>query len=415
MRYTEVLSKIAVGSAEQAAVIQSPEFKTVFNKFLKGDGKSYMDNVSPGEIMRTALGATAGGGIGWLLSRLLHKKPKSWRTALYILGSAAAGGYGTHWYLNNPDASGSTIAQRLRREYALTDPAVQKRIKDIQQNKPTVPAVPTGGVNDKDVPGSDAVANAIGKGSDVVFGKDNPITPVAAEFSRDPIKVGEVLPQSVEEWTRLGATTGTGLTAGILYNLFDNYIHKNSLTAKIEDMNHWDNLYRSGSLPQPSKRMTGPRSMTFEINGGTRRFIDVPATTTKFDRVVNIFNSPRNWLRQRRINKGVRLQATDITDRPFRSVGTMGIFRSNKVNGTKFVLDAGTNAPVGHRFTANPEAFAGFDPKSLRYRTLRGLRSVGGGVTGLMAGLLLNAADRAADTDKYIREQQLLLEKPITK
>ena len=418
MKYTEVLSKRAAGSDEQTAVTQSPEFQSAFNNFLKGDGKSYMDKVSPGEIMRTALGATAGGGVGWLLSRFLHKKPKAWRTALYVLGGAAAGGYGTHWYLNNPDASGSTIAQKLRREYALTDPAVQQRIQDmmdLNKNQPPVPVVPTGGANDKEVPGGKETASALGIYSDVLLGKDHPITQAANEFSRDPLKVGEVLPQNVEEWLRLTGTTGAGIFTGRLYNAGENLVHRGLLNAKINGMNRLDNLYRSGMLPQPiPKRITGltPKSHTGAF--GSTQMLLTP-TTSATDRIVNTFNAPRNWLRQRRINAALRLQSPDIADRPFSSVGSLGVFRSNTVNGHKFVIDNGPDAPAGKRFVANPEAFAGFDPKSVRYRTLRGLRSIGGGIPGILTGILWNASERAADHDAFMREQQLLLGKPITK
>jgi hypothetical protein len=418
MKYTEVLSKRAAGSEEQAAVTQSPEFQTAFNNFLKGDGKSYMDKVSPGEIMRTALGATAGGGIGWLLSRFLHKKPKAWRTALYVLGGAAAGGYGTHWYLNNPDASGSTIAQRLRREYALTDPAVQQRIQDtmdLNKKQPPVPPVPTGGVNDKEVPGGRDTVAFLGTGAEFFLGKDNPVTQAATDFARDPLKVGEVLPQNTEEWLRVGATTVPGIFAGKFYNAGENMVHKGLLNWKINSMNRLDNLYRSGLLPQPiPKRMTGPTNLTIETNGDTRRFIGVPTMTTS-DRVVNAVNAPLNWLRQRRINAASRLQRPDIADHPFLSVGPMGVFRSNTVNGHKFVVDNGPDSQPGKRFVANPDAFEGFDPKSMRYRTLGKLRAVGGGIPGFLTGLIWNAAERSADHDAFMREQQLLLGKPITK
>lgn len=420
MKYMEVLSKRAAGRDEQAAVTQSPEFQTAFNNFLKGDGKSYMDKVSPGEIMRTALGATAGGGIGWLLSRFLHKKPKAWRTALYVLGGAAAGGYGTHWYLNRPDAAGSTISQRLRREYALTDPAVQQRIQaimDLQKKQPPVPVVPTGGVNDRKVSGGKETASAIRTGSEFFLGEDHPITRAAEEFSRDPLTVGEVMPQNAEEWARLGLTTGTGIFAGRLYNAGDNMLHSSLLHAKINRMNRLDNLYRSDMLPRPiPKRIIDltPQLQTGAY-GGTRMLLTPTTTTPVRDHIVNVFNAPRNWLRQRRINQALRLQNPDIADRPFPSVGPMGIFRSNTVNGHKFVIDNGPDSAPGKRFTANQDAFAGFDPKSMRYRTLRTVRSIGGGIPGILTGILWNAAERSADHDAYTREQQLLLGQPITK
>lgn len=139
MKYSEVLTKRA---DEREDATKSPQFQTAFNDFLSGDGKTYLSRVSPGEIMRVALGAAGGGGLGWLMSRLLHKKPKALRTLLYTLGGATAGGFGTHWYINKPGEGGLSIAQKLRREYAMTDPKVQQWITNLVKAKEKTPSVP---------------------------------------------------------------------------------------------------------------------------------------------------------------------------------------------------------------------------------------------------------------------------------
>lgn len=140
MKYSEVLTKKAetqVTSEDIVAAKSSPEFQAAFDKaYSTGSLKGYASRISPGEIMRIALGATAGGGLGWLASRLLHKKPKAWRTALYTLGGAGIGGYGTHWYLNNvKDKDGLTGAQRSRRTDALNDSKVEAIARRVAEGK----------------------------------------------------------------------------------------------------------------------------------------------------------------------------------------------------------------------------------------------------------------------------------------
>lgn len=139
MKYSDVLTKRA---DEREDATNTPQFQTAFNDFLSGDGKDYLSRVSPGEIMRVALGAAGGGGLGWLMSRLLHKKPKALRTLLYTLGGATAGGFGTHWYINRPGEDGLSIAQKLRREYAMTDPKVQQWITNLVKAKEQTPSIP---------------------------------------------------------------------------------------------------------------------------------------------------------------------------------------------------------------------------------------------------------------------------------
>lgn len=140
MKYSEVLTKRAetqVTPEDIVAAKSSPEFQAAFDKaYSTGSLKDYASRVSPGEIMRIALGATAGGGLGWLASRLLHKKPKAWRTALYTLGGAGIGGFGTHWYLNNvKDSEGRTGAERSRRTDALNDSKVEDIARRIAEGK----------------------------------------------------------------------------------------------------------------------------------------------------------------------------------------------------------------------------------------------------------------------------------------
>lgn len=142
MKYCEVLTKradtqVTVTPEDIVAAKASPEFQAAFdNAYSTGSLKGYASRISPGEIMRIALGATAGGGLGWLASRLLHKKPKAWRTALYTLGGAGIGGFGTHWYLNNvKDKDGLTGAQRSRRTDALNDSKVEAIAKRVAEGK----------------------------------------------------------------------------------------------------------------------------------------------------------------------------------------------------------------------------------------------------------------------------------------
>lgn len=145
MKYSEVLTKRAatpVTPEDITAVKDSPEFNAALQQaFAKPEGalNEYASRVSPGEIMRIALGATAGGGLGWLASRLLHRKPKAWRTALYTLGGAGIGGFGTHWYINNAkDDEGKTIAEKDRFAAAKNDPRVDsiaKRIAEADRSK----------------------------------------------------------------------------------------------------------------------------------------------------------------------------------------------------------------------------------------------------------------------------------------
>lgn len=203
MKYSDVLTKKAatpVTSEEIAAVKNSPEFNEALQQAFakpKGALNEYASRVSPGEIMRIALGATAGGGLGWLASRLLHRKPKAWRTALYTLGGAGIGGFGTHWYINNvKDDNGKTIADKDRLAAAKNDPRVEsvaKRIAEAERNKkdsgydPDNPEAFT-----RFVPGSDTLG-----------------------FYND-----------TNGWLTGGAGAGTGyLTTGFGYQLIQNYRH----------------------------------------------------------------------------------------------------------------------------------------------------------------------------------------------
>lgn len=114
MKYTDVLTKKAADP-----VVLTGDHAAAYNTAVD-QVKSEFDpsKVAPSvqEILRIALGASAGGGLGWLLSRLLHKKPKAWRTALYTLGGAAAGGLGTHWYINRKDDNGKSFADQARED-----------------------------------------------------------------------------------------------------------------------------------------------------------------------------------------------------------------------------------------------------------------------------------------------------------
>lgn len=134
MKYSEVLTKIALDSADMNNVLSNPQVQTALSDYYEnGAGQKYKNSVSPQEIMRIALGATAGGGAGWLLSRLLHKKPKAWRTALYTLGGATVGGLGTHWYINKKDRFGHSIASKDRRDAMLASPEAQRMITTIHE------------------------------------------------------------------------------------------------------------------------------------------------------------------------------------------------------------------------------------------------------------------------------------------
>lgn len=145
MRYTEVLTKKAdVTDTDRRNAAKSDIFQNAFNNAYAPGGilHNYATRVSPGEIMRIALGATAGGGLGWLASRLFHRKPKSLRTLLYMLGGATAGGLGTHWYMNKPDKDGNTIADKARRDAAMADPSTQKLLTAVAEAKNNTPSQP---------------------------------------------------------------------------------------------------------------------------------------------------------------------------------------------------------------------------------------------------------------------------------
>lgn len=134
MNYTEVLTKKAAdpivltgdhAAADNAAVDQ-----------VKSEYDPSKAAPSVQEILRIALGASAGGGLGWLMSRFLHKKPKAWRTALYTLGGAVAGGLGTHWYINRKDDNGKSFADKAREDQHIRDDQdLQRFRKDLEEHQ----------------------------------------------------------------------------------------------------------------------------------------------------------------------------------------------------------------------------------------------------------------------------------------
>lgn len=142
MKYTDVLTKKAadpvVLTGDHAAAY-SAAVDQVKSEF---DPSKAAPSVQ--EILRIALGASAGGGLGWLLSRLLHRKPKAWRTALYTLGGAAAGGFGTHWYLNRKDDNGKSIADKAREDQHIRDNQdlqnFRKALEEHQQSGAHLPS-----------------------------------------------------------------------------------------------------------------------------------------------------------------------------------------------------------------------------------------------------------------------------------
>lgn len=88
------------------------------DKFLMNHetlGKPYMEKMSPQEMLYHGVGAVGGGALGYMLSRMVHRKPSGLLRALYTLGGAAAGGVAPYYLLRaKKDDQGLTEADRMR-------------------------------------------------------------------------------------------------------------------------------------------------------------------------------------------------------------------------------------------------------------------------------------------------------------
>ena len=82
-------------------------------------GKPYMEQMSPQEMLYHGVGAIGGGALGYMLSRMVHRKPSGLKRALYTLGGAAAGGLAPYYLLRaSKDENGMTAADHTRLQNA---------------------------------------------------------------------------------------------------------------------------------------------------------------------------------------------------------------------------------------------------------------------------------------------------------